>query len=124
MARPTADLDRAVAFYRDTLDLTLVARFDPPGLAFFDLMGVRLLLERSAGEVRGEAGVLYLWADDLGQAHRELLERGVRFEHDPQLVHRDDDGTFGPAGSEEWMVFFRDPDAHLLALASRVTPDS
>ena len=124
MARPTADLDRAVAFYGDTLGLSLTARFDPPGLAFFDLGGVRLLLtaEGDGGAAVGEVGVLYLAADDIHRAHRELGERGVAFEQGPLLVHRDDDGTFGPAGAEEWMAFFRDPDGHLLALASRVTP--
>src|SRR4051794_31599210 len=34
---PVGDLDRAVAFYRDALDLTLRFRLDPPGLALFDL---------------------------------------------------------------------------------------
>ena len=42
------DMDRAVAFDRDVVGLRLVARFDPPGLAFFDLGNVRLLLEAGA----------------------------------------------------------------------------
>ena len=38
----------------------LVARFDPPGLAFFDLGNVRLLLEAGA-----PASLLYLEVDDI-----------------------------------------------------------
>jgi hypothetical protein len=34
-------------------------------------------------------------------------------------VHRDDAGTFGAAGAEEWMVFFRDPDDNIVALVER-----
>ncbi len=36
VAQRAEDLDRAVGFYRDTLELPFIARFDPPGLAFFD----------------------------------------------------------------------------------------
>ena len=60
IAQRTVNLDRAVAFYRDTLGLTLIARFDPPGLAFFDLGNTRLLLENGASSV-----VLYIEVDDI-----------------------------------------------------------
>jgi len=39
----TKDADRAAAFYQDTLGLKLLFRA-PPGLAFFDCGGVRLML--------------------------------------------------------------------------------
>ena len=42
----------------------------------------------------------------------------MSFEHEPHLIFRDDDGTFGEAGAELWMAFFRDPDGNLLAIAS------
>ena len=54
--------------------------------------------------------------DALDQA---LKNRGVTFERDAELVFQDRDGQFGKPGEEEWMAFFRDPDGHLLALASR-----
>ncbi len=40
-----------------------VARFDPPGLLFFDFDGVRVLFE-TGGQVSGNS-ILYLWTDDL-----------------------------------------------------------
>ena len=35
------------------------------------------------------------------------------------MIHRDDTGTFGEKGGEEWMAFFRDPCGNLLAVAER-----
>lgn len=48
IAQRAEDLDRASAFYADLLRTAERARFVPPGLLFFDLDGVRLLLERGA----------------------------------------------------------------------------
>ena len=45
VAQRAQDLDRAAAFYADLLGRPPTARFDPPGLLFFDLDGVRLLLD-------------------------------------------------------------------------------
>jgi len=114
VAQKADDLDRAVAFYRDVLGLPFIARFDPPGLAFFDLGATRLLIE--TGDV---SSLLYLWVDDIDAAYEELKAKGVEFVDEPHLIHRDDDGTFGAAGEEEWMVFFRDSEGNLVGLATR-----
>ncbi len=45
VAQRAVELERAITFYRDILAVRFIARFDPPGLAFFDLGGTRLLLE-------------------------------------------------------------------------------
>ena len=108
------DLDRAVAFYQDVLGLTFIAKFDPPGLAFFDLGNVRLLLENGA-----HSSVLYLNVEDIDAAYATLHARGVEFVGAPHLVFRDDNGQFGAAGEEEWMAFFEDPDGNTLALLER-----
>jgi methylmalonyl-CoA/ethylmalonyl-CoA epimerase len=113
---PARDLDRAVAFYQEALGLEIVARYG--SLAFFDLDGTRLLLETSE-DPAARAGVLYLAVDDIDAAHAELVTRGVSFQSAPHLVFRDDQGTFGPAGGEEWMAFFLDSEENQLALASR-----
>ena len=50
------DLDRAVGFYADVLGLPLLFRV-PPGLAFFDCGGIRLMLSRlEAPEGASHAG--------------------------------------------------------------------
>jgi catechol 2,3-dioxygenase-like lactoylglutathione lyase family enzyme len=117
LSLPVSDLDAAIAFYRDALGLALIARFDPPGLAFFDLGGTRLMLGRSESPTPGST--LYFRIADIEAAHAALAARGVVFERPPAAVHRDEAGQFGPAGETEWMAFFRDPSGNLLALASR-----
>jgi methylmalonyl-CoA/ethylmalonyl-CoA epimerase len=117
VAQHADDLDRATAFYRDVLGLRHLASFDPPGLTFFDLHGTRLLLERGA-----PAALLYLGVDDIEAAADELAGRGVQFEHVPHLIHRDDDGRFGPPGNETWTAFFRDSEGNLLGLAAQRGP--
>jgi methylmalonyl-CoA/ethylmalonyl-CoA epimerase len=112
-----ADLDRAVAFYGDVLGLRLIAR--PGPLAFFDLDGIRLLLEQDGGKQTPTSTVLYLSVEDIHATRDQLRARGVTFVDEPHLIHRDEAGTFGPAGEEEWMTFFRDSEGNLLALSAR-----
>ena len=108
------DPEEALGFYRDALGLRLIA--NPGPLAFFDLAGVRLFMEKGTA---GSGSVLYLAVPDIRQARQELESRGVGFVDEPHVIHRDADGTFGPAGEEEWMTFFRDSEGNLLALSSR-----
>ncbi len=114
VAQHAPDLDASVAFYREVLGLPFLARFDPPGLAFFRLGDVRLLLE--AGP---PPALLYLRVDDIEERYQQLRAAGVSFVDEPRLIHRDDDGLFGRPGMEEWMAFFRDPAGNLLGLAAR-----
>ena len=50
------DVERATAFYRDVLGVPFL--FDAPGLAFFDLGGIRLMLSRPEG-VESSSSLLY-----------------------------------------------------------------
>jgi methylmalonyl-CoA/ethylmalonyl-CoA epimerase len=114
VALQAINLDAAVGFYRDVLGLRFIARFDPPGLAFFDMGGFRLLLSATASEA-----TLYFRVDDIESAVKSLKKRGVSFLHPPAMIHRDDTGEFGKKGIEEWMAFFKDPSGNLLALTER-----
>lgn len=114
VAQQVEDIDRATAFYRDVLGLRFIARFDPPGIAFFDLGGSRLLLERGA-----PSALLYLGVDDVTAMTDRLREAGVAIESEPHVIHVDHDGQFGPPGEAEEMSFFRDSEGNLLALAGR-----
>ncbi len=110
----SSNLERSIQFYRDTLGLRLIAKFDPSGLAFIDMDGVRLLFEENAPQA-----TLYMRVDEIHAACQSLQEKGIVFVSEPHKIHRDDDGLFGPAGEEEWMAFFHDPDGNLLALVER-----
>ena len=112
IAVPVADVDRAIAFYRDVLGMKFLFKA-PPGLGFFDCAGVRLLLDAPAKAQAGKSSVLYYKVADLPAAFATLKERGVAFEQDPHLIAKMPD-------HELWMAFFRDPDGNLLALMSEV----
>ncbi|HEX2248999.1 MAG TPA: VOC family protein [Gemmatimonadales bacterium] len=109
LAIPVANLERAVAFYRDVLGLRFLFQA-PPGLAFLECGGVRLMLaQKQESEPALPAGVIYYRVADLDAAYNSLRERGVTFVDEPHRIAR-------LADHELWMVFLRDPDEHLLAL--------
>jgi len=114
IAQRAEDLDRASAFYADLLGAAPTARFDPPGLVFFDLDGVRLLLDRVA-----PSALLYLAVDDLEATVERLRAAGVAVEGEPHLIFGHDDDTLGPAGTDEWQAFVRDPEGNLVGLVEQ-----
>lgn len=116
VAISVTDLDATETFYRDVVGADFVARFDPPGLLFFDFDGMRVLFERGDA---GHSSVLYLWVDDLAATVAAMQAKNARFTSEPHPIHVDEDGTFGPAGETEWMAFFEDPSGNTLALATR-----
>jgi len=102
------DLERATAFYRDTLGLRHL--FSIPQAAFFDCGGVRLMLGiPETPELDHPASVLYYRVDDIRATHAALAAKGVNFVDEPHLIARMPD-------HELWMVFFRDSEENLLAL--------
>lgn len=114
IAVPVSDIARAIAFYRDTLGMRFLFQATPPGLGFFDLDGVRLMLDAPArSQAQHFSSVIYYAVADLEAAFTTLSERGVRFDAGPHLLAKMPD-------HELWMAFFRDPDDNLLALMSEV----
>ena len=108
------DLDETKRFYQEVLGARYIAKFDPPGLLFFDFSGTRVLFEKD-----NPAAVLYFWVDDIEAAFRSLVGKGIEFDSEPHLIHRDEDGVFDNPGTEEWMAFFKDPGGNTVALATR-----
>ena len=107
------DLDRAVAFYRDTLGLRLLFQA-PPKLAFFDCGGIRLMLSLpEEAEFDHPGSILYYKVDDIQGTWATLRDRGADFRGEPHLVVRMPD-------HELWMAFFRDTEGNTLALMSEV----
>ena len=65
IAMHTKDVERAAAFYEEKLGLKLLFKA-PPGLAFFDRGGVRLMLERAEKpEFDHPSSVLYFSVPDM-----------------------------------------------------------
>jgi catechol 2,3-dioxygenase-like lactoylglutathione lyase family enzyme len=107
------DVDRAIAFYRDTLGMKLL--FQVPNMGFFACDGVRLMISGSEKPAEHYGSVIYFKVPDIHQTFEILVQRGAHFEGDPHLVARMPD-------HELWMAFFRDPDRNLLALMSEIRP--
>lgn len=79
------DIDRACAYYRDSLgfEVDWVWRPDPGAAAFAQVSrdGLRIYLNEESGpEGRG---CVYLYVDDVDRWHRELLSRSVAVDHLP-----------------------------------------
>ena len=108
IALAVQDVDRAEAFYQNTLGLRRLYRFGD--LTFFDCAGVRLLLEKAGeSEAVSHASPIYFSCADIALTVRELQQQGVVFDASPHLVAAMDDHDL-------WMAFFHDPDGHTLAL--------
>jgi catechol 2,3-dioxygenase-like lactoylglutathione lyase family enzyme len=112
ISRSVESLDRARAFFRDTLSLPELYSF--PGLAFFDLGPTRLMLRETSR--RDPADLLYFQTADIAGTHDTLIGKGVIFTNAPHRVHKH------PDGAEEWMAFFKDDEGRDLALHAITRP--
>jgi methylmalonyl-CoA/ethylmalonyl-CoA epimerase len=107
------DVERAAGFYQDVLGLKLLFKA-PPGLAFFDCGGVRLMLSRpEKPEHDHPSSILYFAVPDIQAAHLKMKQNGARFEDEPHLVAKMPDHDL-------WMTFFRDSENNLMGLMSEV----
>jgi len=107
------DVNRATAFYQDVLGLKLLFKA-PPGLAFFDCGGVRLMLDHAEkAEFDHLSSVLYFAVPDIQASYQKLKESGVKFEDEPHLLAK-------MPSHDLWMTFFRDSEGNLMSLMSEV----
>jgi len=106
------DIDRAIAFYRDTLGMRFL--FQVPKMAFFDCGGIRLMLAIPE-EPRFDhpASIIYYKVADIQGAYETLSARGVTFLGKPHLVAKLPDHDL-------WMAFLQDVDTNVLALMREV----
>ena len=103
------DLDRAVAFYKDTLGMKHL--FTVPGrMAFFDCGGIRLMLAiPEHADLDHPSSILSFKVQNIEEAHEILESRGVHFETKPMLV--------APMATHDlWLAEFRDSENNVLAL--------
>lgn len=108
------DVPRAVAFYRDQLGLPFL--FEAPGLAFFRAGEIMLMLSKpSAPEFDHAGSILYFQVENIDQAYRTLVDRGVAFQDRPHVVHKAPE-------YELWMCFFHDPDKNTMAIREARNP--
>jgi predicted enzyme related to lactoylglutathione lyase len=80
-----ADMDRAVAFYRDTIGLPL--KFSSPEWSEFATGSTTLALHPASDENPAGTTHLGLQADDITGAHQALSATGVGFTQVPTPMH-------------------------------------
>ncbi len=110
---PVADIDAAVSFYRDVLDIPFLFQVpSTPAMAFFDCGGTRLYLNQPENPDHATgSSVIYFTVDSAHEAAEELKSKGVQLESEPHIIHQTENYTL-------WMAFFKDPDGNLMAVMS------
>lgn len=106
------DVQRAIAFYRDTLGMEFL--FEVPGMGFFNCDGIRLMLSEVAStEFNYPASIIYYGVDDIQATFETLSQGGVAFTSPPRKIASVGDHDL-------WMAFFKDPDDNVLGLMSEI----
>jgi len=107
------DLDRAIAFYRDTLGMTFLFTA-PPNMAFFDCGGIRIMLGiADRPDLDHPASIIYYKVDDIERVYETFKARGVDFIIKPHLV--------APMPTYDlWLADFKDSEGNFVALMSEV----
>ncbi|XKI10208.1 VOC family protein [Sporosarcina sp. ANT_H38] len=109
---PVKEINRAILFYKDLLELPLL--FNTDLMAFFNCDGVRLMLSLPEKEqFENASSVLYFQVDDITASYNQLKEKGVSFIDKPHLITK-------MGSTETWMVFFNDTEGNTHALMSEV----
>ena len=111
------DLERATAFYRDTLGMKHLFTV-PLKMSFFDCGGIRLMLAvPESPEYDHPGSILYFRVADIQESYDTLRTRGVHFEREPFLV--------APMPTHDlWMTFFRDSEKNILSLMAELPKPS
>ena len=108
IAIPAKDIDRATAFYRDTLELPLLMA--GPNMAFFNCGGVRLYVDANPGPTEaGGNSLVYFRTTDIERQCALLRERKVEIHRAPHVIA-------SLADRDVWLMWIRDSENNLLAL--------
>lgn len=111
IAIPVHTLDKAKAFYRDTLGMRHL--FDaPPALSFFDCGGVQLML--AGPEAQGKDGdqqhtVLFYDVSDIKKTHARIKSSGAKGLEEPRMITRMN-------GREIWISSVSDGQGNVVGL--------
>jgi catechol 2,3-dioxygenase-like lactoylglutathione lyase family enzyme len=108
----TAQAEQSRAFYERVLGLTFMAD-EPPALVF--RVGEAMLRIQKVERVQAAPYTALGWAvPDIRRAVQALRAAGVVFQRYDGM-NQDGDGIWhAPSGA--WVVWFKDPDGHVLSL--------
>ena len=100
-----SDMDAAVAFYRDTLGMTLL--FQSPFWSEFDTGETKLALHPASDENPAGSVQLGLGVEDLDRFHSDAIANGISFTSKPREMH----------GSR--IARFRDPEGAEISISGK-----
>ena len=109
----TQNPEAAIAFYRDRLGLKFLR--DDGFALVFDLSGVMLRIGKVPSFTPAQNTVLGWEARDIAATMKELTQRGVVFEHYPNMG-QDADGVCTFPGGDK-VAWFKDPDGNVLSIS-------
>ena len=116
---PVVDMERAKAFYRDTLGLKPVrlpdAKRDAVGALFEAGDGTLLVLHQQPTPANAAHALAGFWVEDLEAAVKELAGRGVKFEQYDLPGTKTDEGGIAESSSHKG-AWFKDPEGNILGL--------
>ena len=117
VAQRAEDLDAGHRLLRRPARRRAARDVRPPGLVFFDLDGIRLLLDRGAPRS------LHLpRASTTSRRPSSGSAPPAAIEGEPHVIFSHTDDTLGPAGTDEWMAFVRDSEGNMVGLVEHRPP--
>lgn len=116
----TADADRAVAFYRDTLGLPYLG-FDGFAHSFRSGPNTLRLTKPPQGAVIASYTVLGWVTPDIAADVAAFTAKGIAFEHYPFFGDQQDAAGIWSAPGGDRVAWFKDPDGNILSLAQHAT---
>jgi len=108
IAIPAKDIDRATAFYRDTLGFALL--MNGPKMAFLECGGIRIYLDANPGGTEsGGNSLVYFRATNIERAHASFKKSGVVIHQVPHVIASLPD-------RDVWLMWIRDSESNLLGI--------
>ncbi|HEY2820900.1 MAG TPA: VOC family protein [Candidatus Acidoferrum sp.] len=102
------EIDRAIAFYRDVLNLPLL--MTAPNMAFFNCGGVRLYLSSAtAPEHASPNSFIYFRTPDIDALFADAKSKNVSIHQEPQIIARMPDHDL-------WLMWIKDSEENLLGI--------
>jgi catechol 2,3-dioxygenase-like lactoylglutathione lyase family enzyme len=116
-ALPVSDLDEAAEFYEKVLGLEEMGERDAGNAILFRTGDSHIMIYESDFAGTNEATTLLWEVDDPEAIVDQLKERGVEFEHYPELPGTTMEGDIHHMGPTV-AAWFKDPDGNILCIGN------